>query len=251
QHNMITDINGQSEQIRHVLNEFKEEQSLLGQVERNVDLDAIDQAGLTYTWRVKELKPGSEVVFHYAYGHSDEFTSLPAEELQQGLFQAILPLEVDMEPQWKVNEYTANQWHAVEEDEVSIELDQTDQTTFRYFISVTNDDMVRNGDIQTEHLDHVETSKYGHIQTDILVDEDDFAVSLSYYTISMQRIEKASLLMYEGNTLIDERDIERVELRSPDEHFQLFQLEQLKPYEQARHVIKVRYSDGKTFEKEI
>ncbi|WP_202077965.1 hypothetical protein, partial [Caldalkalibacillus salinus] len=30
QHNMITDINGQSEQIRHVLNEFKEEQSLLG-----------------------------------------------------------------------------------------------------------------------------------------------------------------------------------------------------------------------------
>ncbi|WP_202080432.1 hypothetical protein [Caldalkalibacillus salinus] len=259
QHNMITDINGQSGQIRHVLNEFKEEQSWLGQIERNVNMDAIDQGqvALSYTWQVKELQPGSEVVFHYAYGQSDEFTSLPAEELQQGLFQVNLPLEVDMEPRWEIYQYTVNrsdQSHAVEEQEVFAKeevIKERDETALRYFVSVTNDDMVRSGDMQKEHLDHLGTSKYGHIQTDIHLDEENFAVNLEHYTDSMQRIEEASLLMYEDNTLISEQEIERDEHRSPDEHYQFFRLEQQKRDDQARHVIKVRYSDGETFEKEI
>lgn len=253
QQNIANNISGQSNQMRQVLNQFIDEQSWIGRIEMNNDMSAIDQgeAILIFTWQVKELHPDSEVEFHYAYGPSEEFISLPAEEIQQGLYQANIPIEVSLEPQWSMN-YTMHEKSPASRIEKDADIKAADQQSFRYFVSVTTEDKVRNGDIQSEHLGYLGAMYYGDIITEVRLDEEYFTVNLTYHRSyeSTQPIEKVYLLTYDNSTLIGEQEIEFDHLMNGGP-LQFIRSDQLERNVQMQHVLRVRYSDGKIFKKEI
>jgi hypothetical protein len=62
----------------------------------------------TFKWQVKEIQKDSEVVFNYAYGDSEDYIAVTAEELKQGLFQVKILLDVELEPQWEVGLISSN-----------------------------------------------------------------------------------------------------------------------------------------------
>lgn len=124
-------------------------------------------------------------------------------------------------------------------------------TRLRYFVSVTYDDLIKSGEIQTEHIGHFGTSAYGIIRADIHSHKDNIGVSLfnEFMMEPSVHVEKAYLLKYEGNKLIGEEEFEN---HGPEEEWtRHFHMNQIKKYENMRLAVKVVYSNGETFEKEV
>jgi hypothetical protein len=65
-------------------------------------------------------------------------------------------------------------------------------------------------------------------------------------------LEEAYLLKYEGKSFIGEEELLFDEqLSPPDELLRHFQLDRVKQYENMNLILKVVYSNGDTFEKEV
>ncbi|WLD93999.1 hypothetical protein [Alkalihalobacillus sp. AL-G] len=254
QHNIISDVNGQTSHIQNVLNDIKEEQSWISGIDLDVNTNDFEdgQAEATFEWQVKELQNDSEVVFNYAYGDdSEEYTTLPAKELQQGLFQVKVPFEVDVEPLWEVSLETPDS--NTKQEMTKKEMEEHHQNILKYYVSVSYDDMVKSGEIHTEPLGHLGTKDYGIVQTDIYMHKENVSIALISHNVNDSIVvEEAYLMMYKGETLIGEKEIESDdENNPPDQSVRLFNLNQVDRYEDMRLVIKVVYTNGETFKKEV
>ena len=90
-------VEGQAGEVYNALEEFINEQSWISRISMQIDNKKIkdSEAIATFNWQVKELQNNSKVEFHYSLGDGEEYTSLPADEVQNGLFQVKLPFEFE------------------------------------------------------------------------------------------------------------------------------------------------------------
>lgn len=259
QHNIISNVNGQTSHIQSVLNDIKEEQSWLSTITMDLNTQELKDglAEATFEWQVKELQNDSEVIFNYAYGDNEDYTAIPAKELQHGLFQVKVPIKFKIEPLWEVGLITTNSNNQQEMSKQEMEekmAEEQRQNPLKYFVSVSYDDMVKSGNIQTEHLGHVGMNDYGIIQTDIHMDDENFDVTLIHNNLNNSSIviEEVYLLKYEDKKFVEKVELESDDQNNPsDQDVHFFYLNQIKQYEDARLVIKVVYSNGETFKKEV
>ncbi len=256
QHNIISNVNSQGSHIQNIMNEFLAEQSWISRINMEFDQkDAENGVGAAiFEWQVKELKSNSEVTFNYVYGPGEDFISLPAKEIQQGFFQVKIPIEVEVEPLWEVGVITTTGSSMEEESKQKYEerMEERDQQhRLKYFVSVKHDDMVKSSEIHTEHLGHFGTSKYGVIRSDIYIHQDNINLTL-YNEFMMEpsdHVVKAYLVKYKADKLIEEEEMESL---GPEEEWpRHFHVNQIDKYENMRLVIKVEYSNGEIFEKEV
>ncbi|WP_164669894.1 hypothetical protein [Virgibacillus doumboii] len=255
QHNITRSVSNETNHIQSVLNDMKKEQSWISDIKMNVDSEELEdgEAAATFEWQVKEFQKDSEVVFNYAYGNSEDFTAIPAKELEQGLFQAEVPFEVEMGPQWEVMVTDPDSKPPQGTSKQEIE-EKHRQQTLKYFVSVSNDDKLRSGEIQTQYLGKLGTERYGTIHSDVHLREKNVSVTVNNHNIKelSNVVEEAYLLKYENEKLIEEEKMKLGdEQNSPDHQSRLFHLDQLEQYEDMRLVVKVVYSNGETFEKEV
>lgn len=253
QHNILSDVNSQGSHVQNIMNEFLAEQSWISRI--NMEFDQKDAEGAaTFEWQVKELQSNSEVTFNYVYGPGEDFITLPAKEIQQGFFQVKIPIKVEVEPLWEVGVITITDSSMEEESKQKFEerMDERDQQhRLKYFVSVKYDDMVKSSEIHTEHLGHFGTSKYGMIRSDIHIHQNNISLTL-YNEFMMEpsdHVVKAYLVKYKGDKLIEEEEMESL---GPEEEWpRHFHVNQIEKYENMRLVIKVEYSNGEIFEKEV
>ncbi len=252
QHDIISSIDGQASQVYSALEEFKNEQSWISTVTMEIDNNALTngQVNAIFNWQVKELQKNSDVVFHYTFGESEEYKALPANEMQNGLFQVKVPFRFDKEPQWHVGLITSDSYHSEEASEKEA-IDGNDMIHF--YVTVSDDDLVKSSVIQNEFLGDMRTSYYGIIQTDVHIFKSKLDITLINYQIDEKSVyvEKATLLKYKGDTLIGEEELQMVKENSPEYSERFFNIHQVEQYENIRLVMKVEYSNGDSFEKEI
>ena len=253
QQNLLYSVNNQSGEMQQAFNQFKEELSWLGPVEMDVNTNAPreGQAQVGFKWQVKEWQKDSKVFFHYATGTNNEFEKVQAEGLEQGLFQAKVPINVKLEPLWDVRVIDSGS-NTEEMSGTVKEEERMDQYSLKYFISVESGDAVKSSEIQTESLDYLGTNQYGILSGDIHSQGKNASVTLRQQKTSGETtdIEEAYLLKYQGGTFIGEEPMQLED--EQDDNFRLFQLREISPYEEdMRFVIKVVYQDGAVFEREV
>lgn len=257
QTNIINRVSSQTSHIQNVLNDIQEQQSWISRIKMEMNTAQLEngETEASFEWQVKELQSNSEVVFNYVVGESDDYVAVPAKEIQQGLFQVKIPLKVSLNPQWEIGLTTSNSSNSHTE-QVSKEMieEQYRQNELKYFVSVSNGDTLKSGEIHTEHIGHYGTSYYGVLQTDVHLREEGFNVSLYHHNVNNATfvVEEAYLKVYDGQTYIGEEQIEPNEAKSaPEGRSRFFELNQDKKYENMKLVVKVIYDNGETFEQEI
>ncbi|MBB6452558.1 hypothetical protein HNQ94_001003 [Salirhabdus euzebyi] len=258
QHDLMNNVNNQTGHMQTVLSEFKEEQSWISRINMDVNTNKIEDGEVqaTFKWQVKELQTDSEVVFHYTYGNSDDYIEVPAKKIQQGLFEVNVPFEVGLEPQWEIMNMTNSNAEqemskqAMEEKMIAEER----QHTLKYFVTVSHGDSIKSGEIYTDHLGHLGTSFYGIIQTDIHIDKNHLSVNLVNRDVnqSPKLIVEAYLLKYENEKFLEEEVIKLQKEDSPSNtDIRFFNLDSVEVYDDMRLIVKVVYSNGEVFEKEV
>ncbi|MBE4909190.1 hypothetical protein IMZ08_14075 [Bacillus luteolus] len=260
----INDINStvysQTDELRNVINNMKEEQSWISRI--NMDFDPSKVAGskafATFNWQVRELQGDSEVLFHYAVGEGDDYRAIPADELQPGVFQVQVPVEIKLEPMWEVGVITTTSSNIHEETKQAIEekmIKQDQEHRMKYFVSVTYGNLVKNGEIHTENLGHYGTKYYGILRADIHLFENTLNVSLfnDFVDRPSSYVEKAFLLKYEGSTAIGEEEIILEDQNQPEDEIwpRFFHLADVERKDNMRYTIKVIFANGETYEKEV
>jgi len=246
-------IDDQASQVYTALEEFKNEQSWMSRVSMEINNKRLNkgEVNANFTWQVKELQRDAKVEFHYSFGENEEFTSVSAKELQNGLFQVKVPFTFEKEPQWQLGLITSDSYHSEETSEK--EAIDNSQDVINFYVTVSYDDLVKSSEIQQESLGDLKSSYYGVIQTDVHVFKSKLDITLINYLMDGESkyVEKATLLKYKGTTLIGEEELQRVKETSPDAAERFFHLNQVDKYENIRLVMKVEYNNGDTFEKEI
>ncbi|SHG82779.1 hypothetical protein [Ornithinibacillus halophilus] len=254
QHDIMNNVHTQTGQIESALAEFKEEQSWISPIQFNFNKEN-EEDGTTeakFEWQIKELEEDSEVVFHYAFGDEEEFTDIPVEAIEQGLYQVTVPLKLDVEPQWDI--FIRNETNHSEMMKPDIDEKEREKSKLRYYVTVSSDDMVKSNDIRWEYMDYFGASKYGIIQTDVDLMDDIYHVNVTYHGVDQSSIvvDEVYLLKYQGNNLIGEEEI-TIENgnHSIENEIRFFHLYEQEMYEDMRLVIKTVYSNGDSFEKEV
>lgn len=253
QQNLHHSVNSQSGEMQQAFTQFKEELSWLGPVEMDVNINTLaeKQAQVGFKWQVKERQTDSKVFFHYAIGTNAEFEKIQADGGEEGLFQAKIPLTVELEPLWDVT-VTESGSNTEEMSEKVKEEPRLDQYSLKYFVSVESGDSVKSSDIHSETLDYLGTNLYGILQGDIHRQGKNASVTLMQNKTSGETsdVKEAYLMKYQDDTFIDEEPMQVED--EQDDNFRLFQLKKISPYEEEmRFVIKVVYQDGATFEREV
>lgn len=253
QQNILHSVNSQSGEMQQILNQFKEELSWIGPVEMDVNTNGLGegQAQVRFKWQVKERETDSKVFFHYATGTNSEFEKLQVEELEQGLFQAKIPITVKLEPLWDVRVIESRS-NMEEMTETAKEEVRMEQYSLKYFVSVESGVAVKSSEVQSESLDYLGTNQYGILQGDLHRKGKQASVTLTQHKTSGETsvVEEAYLLKYQDGTFIGEEPLQLED--DQDENFRHFQLWEISPYEEdMRFVIKVVYQDGATFEREV
>ncbi|MFD1738060.1 hypothetical protein ACFSCX_16110 [Bacillus salitolerans] len=259
QHTIMSNVNSQTSQIQSVLNDFVNEQSWISRINVEVTTTKEKKADAFFEWQVKELQSTSKVVFHYAYGNHDDYTTIPAEEIQQGLYRVKVPFDLKIEPEWENGIYISSENHEeTKTEEEPNKIAEYNQQTLKYFVTVSYDNLVKSSEIQTEYLGHYGSSYYGLIHSNIHIHNETLHITLAhnYANDPSMVVEKAFLLKYEGEQLIGEEEFEYIvdnddENIPPEHQVGFFQINELKKYENMRLVIRVIYSNGETFDKVV
>lgn len=241
QQHIMGSVNDQEQHIRSVMNDIQKQQSWISEITMDVKDSPNGETTIAqFKWHIKEQSSDSKVMFNYALGGQDTFTSIAAEDLQNGLYQIEVPLSLHLEPHWEIflreqdNESTTS-----ELDEKSKE--EARQQTLRYFVSITHDDVVKSSEISTSYLGDLEIETFGVISVNLDILQDQSSIIVTTYKTGI--IEKVQLLTYKNESLVDEQ-----ELKAEFEHYSL---EEFNLNSATRLVLKVTYKNGETFEKEI
>ncbi|MDC3417619.1 hypothetical protein [Aquibacillus salsiterrae] len=251
QQNIQYEVSNQANEVNNFLNDMKREQSWISPFD--VDLPATDndpQAILQ--WQIKELQSGAKVTLYYLMGAGESYTAVPAEQINQGLFEAKVPLNLDLRPQWEIGFMSGNS--SIQETRKKVAEEQYQQNVLKYYVSMSNGEIEKNSDIKTTYLGDYGVDSYGIIQSDIELREKSITVNLYHHNqnISDNVIEQVYLSVYEGDSLVAEEQLNAMEGDAQtDKKSSYFRLEKEKNYENKRLVIKVIYSNGKTFTKSV
>lgn len=248
QFRIIEEVDNQTNYLHDLLNEFTEEQSLISTITMEINTEKLESGDVeaTFQWQVKEYHEDADVVFHYAFGDTETYSSIPAVELERGLFHVKVPFDLELEPEWEIKTY----------DDGGLLGETTEETPIAelsYFVSVSDGDLIKSGALQTDNLGYLGMNNYGLVFADVHIYNDDpLMIWVSNHMVDTSiYLEEAYLLKYENSRLIDEEnlELEPYDENNPDSRY--FSRSQIEDYEDMRIVLKVVYNNGDTFEKEI
>jgi hypothetical protein len=250
-------VNSQSDVIRQELEHFIEEQSWISPItmETNEKQLANGSTDVTFSWQLKEFHQDAKVMFHYKYGEANEFTEIPANEEETGMFQVQIPVEMDLKPEWKVS-ISESKVSSQSSSQVEVSGQTTEsvknepENQINYFVSVFHDGVIKQSEQQSEHVDYLGANKYGSLHTDVHFNEGKVRLHVYYHNIANQEniVEEVNLLKYQNDTLMEE---EQLTLQDEGMRDRPFDLEPFEQYDNMRLVIEVEYTDGTVFDKQV
>lgn len=241
QQHIMSSVNDQEQHIRSVMNDFQKQQSWISEITMDVKDSPNGETTIAqFKWQLKEQSSDSKVMFHFTLGRQETFTNIAAEDLQNGLYQVDIPLSLHLEPQWEIflreqDTETSN----YEMDEKRKE--EMNQQTLRYFVTVTDNDVVKSSEIGTWYIGDLGIESYGVLSVNLDFIKDHSSIMVTTYKTGI--IEKVQLFTYKNESLVDEQ-----ELKAEFEHYSI---EEFDLNSATRLVLKVTYKNGETFEKEI
>ena len=252
QNQLMSNINSQTSNIENVMNEIKQEQSWISTIDSFVESKG-SQAEITFEWQIKELPNNSSVVFNYSLGVDKEFSTVPAVNKKNGLYYVTIPVDVELGPHWQIPQNTSGKQEEMSSKE--IEERKLDQNAMKYFVSVSYDDIVKSSEIHKMDLAYLGSMDYGLL--DVLVDmtNNDYFVSMLHSNEGngiIIPLKKVYLMKYRNKKLIKEEQlISDASSDSSNEEPVFFRMKKTEKMEYTRLLVKVIYSNGQTFEKEI
>ncbi len=254
---LSNNVNSQSGVIRQELEHFIEEQSWISPItmETNEKQLANGSTDVTFSWQLKEFYQDAKVMFHYKYGEANEFTEIPANEEETGMFQVQIPVEMEQKPEWKVSiSESSVSSHSSSQVEVSGQTTESvkkePKNQISYFVSVSHEGLIKQSEQQSEHVDYIGTNNYGSLLTEVHFNEDQVRLHVYYHDVANQGnvVEEVNLLKYQNDTLMEE---EQLTLQDEGMRDRPFDLEPFEQYDNMRLVIEVEYTDGTVFDKQV
>ncbi len=255
QQQLTDSVNRQSNEINGILQDFKQEQSWISDIrmQPNTETDSDGQMQLGFEWQVKELPDNAEVDFHYSLGKQDEFEQVSSKQLQDGLFQASFPVEVETRPQWEVT-YIGNQ-HAQEQMQVEEQTDEDRRNhDLRYYVTVSHGETLKSSTIQRSNIEHLRRGGYGVVQVDLNQHQDSYSVHvINHETSTNVMLEDVYVLTYKNGTLVEEQKLEpdSGQPENAPNRTTFYHLNKIEADEDTRFVMKAVYNNGETFEKNV
>lgn len=253
QQQVMSSVNNQTNHIQTVMNDILEEQSWITPIRFDVDAnsDQPNEVITTFEWQIKELPRNAEVVFNYTYADSEHYTSIPAEEVKNGLFQVKIPFELDLEPTWSVSR-SASQRGGMMVEESGMEYYMGEN--LKYFVSMSDEYMTMSGNQEGFNLEHYTASLYGNIRVSLHENNDEIIVDVYGESYNQSNLlESVYIQLFENGQLLDEIPMSKSEDHEdnyyPSEHFWLNQ--PLEAGSFSSLLVKVMYSNGQSFEKEV
>jgi len=261
QHQVINSVNSQTNDIRNIINDMKREQSWLSPISTTTKVTDIDQGKVlvSFEWQVKELKDNSKVVLNYKYSDEKEYISMDAVEKGNGLFEASIPIEVVLEPQWIINITGISKNIEGQKEAIIEESKRANQLDISYFVSVTHNDTVKSSDINISPIESLGVQYYGYLETYTDISQDNsFSVSILGFPSSSETstvLKEVYLKKYKNGRLLDEEKLASNDINGDIPVREGALAFSTKPSDEkldfSRLVIKVIYSDGTSFEEEI
>lgn len=252
QNQLMSNINSQTSNIENVMNEIKQEQSWISTIDSFVESKG-SQAEITFEWQIKELSNNSSVVFNYSLGVDKEFSTVPAVNKKNGLYYVTIPVDVELGPHWQIPQNTSGKQEEMSSKE--IEERKLDQNAMKCFVSVSYDDIVKSSEIHKMDLAYLGSMDYGLLDVTVDMTNNDYFVSMLHSNEGngiIIPLKKVYLMKYRNKKLIKEEQlISDASSDSSNEKPVFFRMKKTEKMEYTRLLVKVVYSNGQTFEKEI
>ena len=252
-------VDHQSSYFNNILHEFKREQSWISAIGMDIDTEKLSkgQPTIHFNWQIKELLRDSEVHFHYKFGEGEQYETVPAVDVGDGLFEANITIDVSLEPQWYTNISRGRTKNPNEMEVIVEEKARYDnhKNQLYYYVTVSNDELVKSDDIKTTDLGYLGTRYYGVLESMVDFHGDGYNISVMappLYNDKGMTLQEVSVLKYNNGVLVTEESLELSEPNTSPQQPLWFQKNfKDEHFEYTNFVLKVVYNDGATFEREV
>ena len=246
--NLQSSISSVTSNVNQILDRFTREQSWITPVQINHEKSDVDteQVLAVFNWQIKDYLEGSEVIFHYRLSDSEEFKAISAESTNTGFFEVSLPLEMKAEPSWEVH-VTRTAERGVMEEAVT-KINQADQS-IRCYVSMKTKDSLKSSEVSYLNYEYLAHMKYEPVRGHVHISRNNYNISLFEDNNSNNSFESITAEFYNGNNLIVKKP---VEVQDAQNGMKDYSLSYDSGSEDISHIIlKVKYKNGDTFQKEI
>jgi hypothetical protein len=242
QQQILRSVNDQEIHIQNVMSDIQKQQSWISDIQMEmIQTNAKNGEVIAqFNWQIKEQVIHSKVMFHHALGNKNTFTTIEAKNLGNGLYQAEVPLNLPLEPQWEIFSIVHDQEESKDELKEKREK-EFEKQTLNYFVSVTNGENVKSSEVSNGYLGDYGVEKYGAISVNIEITNKSSTVLVTTYQTGL--LEKVVLQTYREDQLLEEHPLK------PE--FEHYILDQITLNDEDRHILKITYKNGASFEKEI
>ncbi|OIJ15247.1 hypothetical protein BKP35_05205 [Anaerobacillus arseniciselenatis] len=256
-------VDHQSSHFNNTLQEFKREQSWISAIGTDIDTEKLDngQPTIHFNWQVKELLRDSEVNFHYKFGEDEHYERVPAVDVGDGLFEASISVDIPLEPQWFTN---VSRSRAKSANEMEVELMVEEKARYDihknqlyYYVTVSNEELVKSDDIKTTDLGYLGTRYYGVLESMVDFHGDGYNISViapPLYDDKGITLQEVSVMKYNNGVLVAEDNLELSESNTntgPEQPLRFQKNFNDDQFEFTSLVFKVVYNNGATFEREV
>ncbi|HYK73296.1 MAG TPA: hypothetical protein VEV44_09270, partial [Pseudoneobacillus sp.] len=221
QQEIISRVDGQAGEIRVVMDDIQKQQSWISEINMDINSQGLEkgETDVNFDWQIKEFTKDSKVTFHYNFGDQEEYTTIVPKETQTGFYKVEVPLNVAVVPRFEIHlmERSNDSGNSKQKIEEKLQEEYAQQS-LKYFVSVTQDDIVKSSEIQTQYLGDFGSQSYGVINVDLDFQGEHNSIFVSNYEEGL--IKKVELLQYQNKTLVDEE-----EMQSEGAHFSLNQVD--------------------------
>ncbi|MDD4754153.1 MAG: hypothetical protein PHT78_13090 [Desulfitobacteriaceae bacterium] len=230
--------------------QFTREQSWITPVHVNEEKSkAGDSQGLAVlNWQIKDLPEGAEVNFHYCPPDSAEFKSIAAVSKGAGFFEVNVPVEIEIEPFWDIIVSKKTKGLGTVTSEHSV-IPEQKVPAIGYYVSLKTDDGLKSSEVSYFDIAYLAHTKYEPIRGHVDIDDKQFHISIFENYPGGNNYQSVSLRIYDGNNTVVEKDLE---IQDADNGDKQYFLSYDAGSENISHlVIKIKYENGKTFEKRV
>lgn len=243
-----SNIHSVSMNVNQSLERFTREQSWITPVQINHELTkgGIEQGQAVLNWQIKDLREGSKVIFHYRWSESEDFQAIEAENKATGFFQVQIPLKLKAEPYWDVRVALTGERESAQQ--AAMEIKQAEQSILCY-VSLKTKDSVKNSEVSYLDLGYLANSKYEPVRGHVNINRSHYNISLFEDHSGKNSFESFAVEFYNGSNLVAEKPLEVREERSGIKNYYLSYNAGSESI--SRILLKVKYSNGDTFQKEI
>lgn len=259
QSNIMNHMNDQTYAFSSILDDFKAEQSWISPILMEVEEQSSgeNETMLRFEWQIKELAKNSLISFHYKFGDTQEYLSIPTKEVDDGLFEVRFPFELQLEPEWYIHQSKSDSSGNIEErSHQDVEVNKEEklkQSVISYYVTVTSNDLLKSSEIHTEDLGYIGYNHFGLINSNVHIDGSNHYISIDADMLESKiRLEKVYVYVYNDDKLVNEYQLEENDqANDPKSPHILFEANFKEKNEYTHFKIKLIYSDGSSFEKEV